>query len=163
MSFGVEMRGRTILCSEGEYHYEFCVMMKMEGLLVVLNSKIGILKRCLSIAALPASQEKLRTYKLSNFSISAWEYEAPTTKPGSRLCFFGDESRRPSEARLLQKGEAVLRVTVSAMPFIEQASSHSAPSGTVLDLGHTRIFLSNERPVSRIKSRLNKELACKCF
>jgi hypothetical protein len=44
MSFAVEMRSLTILYSEGGYHYEFCVMTKMEGFLVVLKSKIEILK-----------------------------------------------------------------------------------------------------------------------
>jgi len=85
------------------------------------------LKSCLSIVALPVDQEECQTYKLSNFSISAWEYEAPTTNPGSRLCFFGDKSRRPSDVRLRQKGEADLRVTVSALPLVGHAPPASNP------------------------------------
>jgi hypothetical protein len=53
---------------------------------------------------------KSETCKLLNFNTSAWEYEAPTTSPGSRDCFFGEESRRPSEVRLRQNGEADLEV-----------------------------------------------------
>jgi hypothetical protein len=54
------------------------------------------------------SQLTPSTYKLSNFSISAWEYEAPTTSPGSRVGFGGDTSLRPSEERFFQKGDADL-------------------------------------------------------
>jgi hypothetical protein len=41
--------------------------------------------------------------------MSAWEYEAPTTIPGSLGLFFGEASRVPSDVRLLQNGDEDLR------------------------------------------------------
>jgi hypothetical protein len=51
-------------------------------------------------------------YNESNFSISACEYDAPTTIFGSRPDFLGDEARRVTEGRVRQKGEFDLRQSV---------------------------------------------------
>lgn len=59
-------------------------------------------------------ENSLRPYRLSNLIISACEYAAPTTRPGSRAdCFLGDGSRRPSAVRVRQKGEEDLAFQVS--------------------------------------------------
>jgi hypothetical protein len=44
-----------------------------------------------------ADGKRSTTYKLSNFSISAWEYAAPTTRFGSRPVRFGVPSRGPRQ------------------------------------------------------------------
>lgn len=65
--------------------------------------------------------------------MSACEYDAPTTKPGSlAVCFFGEGSRRPSEVRARQKGDEDLKFPVSEL---------SACSPECTPLEHMILFL----------------------
>jgi hypothetical protein len=100
---------------------------------VLLSLKIENLELFVStVLALRHSE----TYRLSNFIMSAWEYEAPTTKPGSRAGFFGEGSRRPSEVRPRQKGEADLECLRQSLPTSNAQSSLASAGlfGTYSDL-----------------------------
>ena len=65
-------------------------------------------ERDLSIVLAYYNPHGYTTNRLSNASMSACEYDAPTTNPGSRACFTGEEFRRPLEVLLRQNGEDVL-------------------------------------------------------
>lgn len=57
---------------------------------------------------MPFGDNRAKTYEWSSFSISAWEYAAPTTRLDSRVGFLGPFTGPFADVGLRQNGEAEL-------------------------------------------------------